>query len=47
MLLTKAIDVLFVPCLSGVEFYDEERDLTVDSYRKKANGNEMYAIELG
>ena len=44
--LVNAIDILIVPDLSSVDFFDEEKDITVDAYRQKANGNEMYAIEL-
>lgn len=44
--LINAVDLLIVPDLSSVSFFNEEEDTTVDTYRKKANGNEMYAIEL-
>ena len=42
----KAADILFVPDLSSVDFFDEDENLTVATYRQKANGNELYAIEL-
>ncbi|AEV99660.1 hypothetical protein A4D02_27935 [Niastella koreensis] len=42
--LLNAVDILIVPDLSSIDFYDE--NLTVDAYRQKANGNELYAIEL-
>lgn len=44
--LLRAVDVLIVPDLSSVDFFDEDEDLTVDSYRQKANGNRIYAVEL-
>lgn len=45
-LLLNAVDVLMVPDLSSVDFFYEDEDLTVAAYRQKANGNELYAIEL-
>lgn len=45
-LLLSAVDVLMVPDLSSVDFFDENEDLTVAAYRQKSNGNELYAIEL-
>ncbi|OQP43615.1 hypothetical protein A4H97_33865 [Niastella yeongjuensis] len=44
--LLNGVDILLVPDLSSVDFFDEIQDLTVDAYRQKANGNELYAIEL-
>jgi hypothetical protein len=44
--LLNAFDIIIVPNLSSVGFFDEDEDLTVDAYRQKANGNIMYAVEL-
>lgn len=41
-----AVDILIVPNLSSVNFFDEDRDTTIDAYRKKAKGNKFYSIEL-
>lgn len=44
--LLNAVDILFVPDLSSVDFFGDNGDLTVDSYRQKVKGNKLYAIEL-
>jgi len=44
--LLNGVDILLVPDLSSVDFLNKDEDLTVAAYRKKANGNELYAIEL-
>jgi hypothetical protein len=41
-----AVDILFVPNLSNVGFFNEDEDITVEAYRQKAKGNMLYAIEL-
>lgn len=42
----KTVDTIIVPDLSSVDFFDEDVDLTVNSYRLKAKGDSMNAIEL-
>lgn len=44
--MVKAVDLLFVPDLSGVPFFDESTDLSISVYRQKAAGNRLYAVEL-
>ncbi|MEX6690091.1 hypothetical protein QTN47_21460 [Danxiaibacter flavus] len=44
--LLNAVDILVVPDLSSVSFFEEDKDTTVDSYRQKAKCNKLYSIEL-
>ena len=44
--LLSALDIIIVPDLSSVDFFDEEKDLTVNAYRQKANDNKIYAVEI-
>lgn len=44
--LLNAVDVILVPDLSSVDFFNEEEYHSVDKYRKRANGNNSYIMEL-
>lgn len=44
--IVKAVDLLFVPDLSSVPFFDEGTDLSISVYRQKAAGNRLYVVEL-
>lgn len=44
--LLEAVDFLFVPDLSSVSFFDENQDLTVDTFRQKQTATKCMQLSL-